>query len=117
MDDAAKAALASKIKLVYAAKGEVCKLGYIAFMAGVERSSAPMDQQLVKDAFYMGIQHAFTSLLMGSMENVEDETISMLIMNSIDTESNAFMEDFLKRYPLFAGEVIQVKQKEPNLKS
>ncbi len=105
MEKTVREALSAHIIKHYAKNEQVCKLGWTAFQAGMSVSSkipiTEQNYQLVRDAFYMGIQHIFSSFMQTLGDEGSNEDADMIVMHSVGVELHDFLQDFLTRHNVF----------------
>lgn len=120
MEKSARDQLSAHILKHYASQNKFCSLGWTAFQAGMSVNATmddPKIRELVRDAFYMGIQHLFSSLLQTLGDDVDaPETGDFLVMASTGQELHEFLVEFLERNRIFASGMnaaIMPEPKEP----
>jgi hypothetical protein len=89
----------------YAEQGQLCKLGWTAFQAGIQASGITFSEHervLMRDAFYMGIQHCYASMMQTVGEDEGNEEADFKIMKTFTDELHEFLQDFMVRHEVFA---------------
>lgn len=99
MDASTREELARRLQLDFAKKGLLCKLGWDAFQVGMMRCENPLndrDAAMCRDAFYMGMQHLFSSIV--QIMHSESEEDGIMVLNCVGNEIELFLKDFTTRY-------------------
>ena len=89
----------------YAQHSQLCQLGWTSFQAGITVSGQQFESEaahaMCRDAFYMGMQHVFASLMQTLGDESSTEAADLVILESVTIELQAFLEDFLARNKIF----------------
>jgi hypothetical protein len=100
----------------YAKKGEVVKLGWMAFHTVVcqQQNLNEETTQLCRDAFYMGIQHIYAALMSNDKDpedpaNQVETNTDIRILESIHNEVDVFLQEFLPRQKTVAEQMMKME--------